>query len=77
MESTQIVLWVLGISCACLGWFARQVWSAVTNLKDEVNELRIMIGTDYVRYDRLQDAFKPIMDSLQEIKQTLAGKADK
>jgi len=77
MDLTQVALWGLGVACACLGWFARQVWSAVNDLKKEVNQLHVMIGTDYVRYDRLQDAFKPIMDSLQEIKQTLAGKADK
>lgn len=77
MDATQIVLWVLGCACAVLGWFARQLWDATQSLKKDVNEIRVLIGTDYVRYDRLQDAFKPIMDSLQEIKQTLAGKADK
>lgn len=73
----QPILWVLGIACAVLGWFARQVWGAVQELKRDVGAIRILISDDYVRYDRLQDAFKPVMESLQEIKQTLAGKADK
>lgn len=77
MDFTQLALSLLGVACACLGWFARQVWGAVQQLKEDVSDLRVMIGTDYVRYDRLQDAFKPVIDALQEIKQTLAGKADK
>lgn len=77
MEANEIILYLLGIGCASLGWFSRQIWTAVGDLKSEVNEVRILIGTDYVRYDRLQDAMKPIMDSLQEIKAALARKADK
>lgn len=77
MDLTQIALFVLGSVCACLGWFARQVWSAVQELKKELGDVRVLIGTDYVRYDRLQDAMKPIMDSLHEIKQSLMGKVDK
>lgn len=77
MDYMQLALVALGVVCACLGWFARQVWGAVQSLKDDVNKLRVMIGTDYIRYDRLSDALKPIMDSLHEIKETLKGKADK
>ncbi len=77
MDFTQLILLILGIACACLGWFARQVWAAVQKLKEDVSDLKVLIGTDYIRYDRLQDAMKPIMDSLSEIKQTLASKADK
>lgn len=77
MDYVQIIMGVLGIVCAVLGWFARQVWTAVNDLKKDLNKLQIMVGTDYIRYDRLQDALKPVMDSLHEIKITLAGKADK
>ena len=77
MDLTQLAVIGLSIVCGALGWFARQVWGAVQELKNDVNNLRVLIGTDYVRYDRLQDALKPVLDSLQEIKQTLSGKADK
>lgn len=73
----QIVLWVLGIVCLCLGWFARQVWTAVDKLKEDLNDFKVDVGTDYVRYDRLQDALKPLLDAIHEVKRTLEGKADK
>lgn len=77
MNFTQLALLLLGVACSCLGWFARQVWSAVQDLKKDVGDLRVMIGTDYVRYDRLQDVMKPVMETLQEINRKLDGKMDK
>lgn len=77
MDFTQLALLALSLVCSILGWFARQIWSAVQEMKKEIGDVRILMGTEYVRYDRLQDALKPVMDSLHEIKLTLAGKADK
>lgn len=77
MEISQIALWAMGAVCCVLGWFARELYAATQALRKDLSALEIRISTDYVRYDRLQDAMKPIMDSLHEIKQTLAGKADK
>ena len=77
MEISQIALWALGGISAVLGWFARELYSATQSLRKDLAALEVSLNRDYVRYDRLQDAMKPIMDSLAEIKQTLAGKADK
>ncbi len=74
---TQIAMWVLGAACAILGWFARELYSATQSLRKDLAALQVKIANDYVRYDRLQDAMKPIMDSLAEIKHTLTGKMDK
>lgn len=77
MDYTQVILAALGITCAVLGWFARQVWTAVTDLRKDLNTLHVLISTDYVRYDRMKDAMEPIMTALHEIKITLAEKVDK
>lgn len=77
MDFPQIIMALLGLACTILGWFARELYAATQALRKDLSELQIRIGTDYVRYDRLQDAFKPVLDALAEIKHTLAGKADK
>lgn len=77
MEISQIALWALGGICAVLGWFARELYNATQSLRKDLSALEVNLNRDYIRYDRLQDAMKPIMDSLAEIKQTLASKADK
>lgn len=77
MELNQIIMSGLAFVCAVLGWFARELYAATQALRRDLSAFEVRVSTDYVRYDRLQDAFKPVMDSLQEIKHTLSGKADK
>jgi len=77
MSLEQIIMALLGIGCGVLGWFSRILYDATQSLRKDLSALEVQLTRDYVRYDRLQDAMKPIMDSLQEIKHTLSGKADK
>ena len=77
MEVSQIMLWVLGTACTVLGWFARELYTATQSLRKDLSDLQVQLNRDFIRYDRLQDSLKPIIDSLNEIKQTLQGKADK
>jgi len=52
----KVVLWLLnglfGIGFAVTGWFARQLWDAVTILKKDLASLEIKIAREYVPYDR-------------------------
>lgn len=68
---------LLGVVCALLGWFGRELWTAVQELRRDLSALEVRIGTDYVRYDRLQDALRPVMEALDDIRKALAHKADK
>lgn len=77
MEISQLALLVLGCVCGCLGWFARECHSAVKELREKISDLHVLIATEFVRYDRLQDALKPLTEMLTEIKVSLHGKADK
>lgn len=77
MNLEQAFMILLGLSTGALGWFSRTLWDAVVKLKEDLSRLEIRIGTDYVRYDRLQDALKPIMEALTEIKNTMHSKQDK
>lgn len=77
MEITQIAVVALSIACGCLGWFARELWNTVQNLRLDVNNFKVLVASDYVRYDRLTEAMRPILESLHDLKQTLKEKADK
>ena len=77
MTIEQICLSVLSLFCSVLGWFANQLYQAVEKLRSDVNHLEVKIGTDFVRYDRLQDMLKPIANGVEEIKSALSRKADK
>lgn len=67
----------IGLACGLLGWLGRELWQAVQMLRRDLAALEVRIGTDYVRYDRLQDALKPIVQRLDHIADALARKQDK
>lgn len=77
MTLEQMILSLVGVCCAILGWFARELYAATQSLRKDLTALEVQITKDYVRYDRLQDALKPIMDGIHEIKETLKSKVDK
>lgn len=77
MDLNQIIMAALSIFCTVLGWFARELYNATQSLRKDLSALEVKISAEYIRYDRLQDALKPIMDSLHEIKIALQQKADK
>jgi hypothetical protein len=77
MTVDQVLIMLLGLVCGGLGWFGRELYSAVNKLKDDLSKLEVKIGTDYVRYDRLQDVMAPIMKKLDRIEEVLTHKVDK
>ena len=72
-----IVTTGLGLVCALLGWLGREVWGAVQKLRADLSTLEVKLGTDYVRYDRLQDVMKPVMQKLDRIEDALSHKVDR
>lgn len=77
MSMEQLFLMGLSAATGLLGWFARELYAAVQQLRKDLAELEVRIGTDYVRYDRLRDALEPIKSGIEEIKLSLRDKADK
>lgn len=77
MSLEQIFIILIGVACSVIGWFANQLFRAIEKLKDDLNELQVRIGSDFVRYDRLQDMLKPVLSRLEEIIDALKHKADK
>lgn len=67
----------IGLCCGLLGWLGRELWQAVQKLRSDLAQLEVRIGTDYVRYDRLQDALRPVIKRLDDIAEALNHKADK
>lgn len=52
---------------AAVGWFARQIWSAVSELRRDLHEIEVNLPTSYVRRDEFSDALKEIKDISKQI----------
>lgn len=76
MEWQTLFLFVLGMVCALLGWFGSELWKAVQSLRKDLSLLEVQISRDYVRYDRMQDAIRPVMEELAAIRKLLQEKKE-
>jgi cell division protein FtsB len=77
MDLTQIFLAALGIGFGVLGWFARELYAATQSLRKDLSQLEVRIGTDYVRYDRLQDALKPLIEAVKEVRDQMSNRIER
>jgi len=74
----QLILNIIGGGAiATGGWFAREIWGAVKELRKDLHEIEVDMPKSYVskfdmdkRMDHIEDMFKRIYDKLD-------GKADK
>lgn len=74
----QIIINLIGGSVvATIGWFARELWTAVQNLKSDIQKIEIDLPTNYVRKVDLEAKFDKLESTLQRILDKLDQKADK
>lgn len=62
---------------AAVGWFARQIWSAVAELRRDLHEIEVDLPKSYVLKDEFADSVKEIKAMLEKIFDRLENKADK
>jgi hypothetical protein len=77
MDFNVILNIVLGSALAVGGWFVRQMWDAVTKLKDDLKKIEIDMPTNYVRKDDMEARFDRLEMLLDKLYEKLDNKADK
>jgi cell fate (sporulation/competence/biofilm development) regulator YmcA (YheA/YmcA/DUF963 family) len=65
------------IASTIAGWFARELWSAVKELKTDLSKLSAEIPKIYVTRDDYRQDLKEIRDLLAKIFDKLDGKVDR
>jgi len=81
MNGFEIILSItaglLSVVSMILGWFARELWSAVKELKTDLAKLREEIPKTYVPKDALAEFRDEVRMGLQRILDKLDSKVDK
>jgi hypothetical protein len=77
MDVQNTINLIGGAVISVLGWFARELWEEVKNLKDEVMEMERDILSNHVRRDDYKQDMREIKDLLGKIFDKLENKADK
>ena len=77
METQQFLNIVLGTAMTVIGWFARELWSAVKDLKSDLSKLREDLPKNYVGRDDYREDMRDVKDMLNKIFDRLEAKQDK
>ena len=77
MDFQSMMNFILPTACAILGWFCRELWSAVQDLKEDLAKLREELPTKYVSKDDFSDRWNEVLKSLHRIENKLDAKVDK
>ena len=77
MEPQTVINLVLGIVSSAIGWFARELWTAVKDLKSDLAKLREELPKTYVTRDDFREDMRELKDMLGKIFDKLDAKQDK
>ena len=77
MDTQFLINLVLGCGMASLGWFAREMWAAVKELKADLAKLREEIPKQYVTKGDYRDDIRELKEMVGRIFDRLDAKADK
>jgi hypothetical protein len=67
MDTQTIINLAGGATLAALGWFARQVWDAVAELRKQIHQIEVELPSHYVRRDEFTDFAREIRDISKQI----------
>ena len=77
MDVQEIINILLGIAMSVTGWFARELWSAVQTLKENLYKLREEIAKDYMPKEDFYSFKNELFTALRRIEDKLEKKEDK
>lgn len=67
MEPQMIINLAGGSLLAVMGWFARQLWDAVKELRQDLHKIEMDLPVNYMRKDDFRDGMKEIKDLFSEV----------
>ena len=84
MDTQSVMNLVSVVAIGSGGWFAREIWGAVKELRKDLHEIEVDLPKTYVskfdmdkRMDHIENMFKRIYDKIEKVEDKLDGKADK
>jgi ribosome recycling factor len=64
----QVIINLAGATLiAMMGWFARQLWDAVRELRQDLHRIEMDLPSNYMRRDDFREGMKEIKDLFGEV----------
>ena len=77
MDTQTVLNAFFGVASTLLGWFFRELWSAIKELKDDLAKLNNDLPKEYVSKADFRDDLHEIKSMIQKIFDKLDSKADR
>lgn len=65
MDWQTIINAALSLVVAAIGWFAREIWDAIKELRKDIKQIESNLPEHYVRRDDFKDAMKEVKDDMK------------
>ena len=66
MDWQTIINAALGLIVAGIGWFAREIWDAIKELRKDLKQIETSLPEHYVRKDDFKDAVSEIKSDMKD-----------
>jgi hypothetical protein len=84
MDTQNILNMISVAAIGAGGWFAREIWGAVKELRKDLHELEVDLPKSYVskldmdkRMEHIETMFQRIYDKIEKVEDKLNEKADR
>ena len=77
MDLQNIFISVFPLVFIAIGWFCKEIWSAVQQLKKELAQLRNHVSENFMRRDDFSERWDEIIKSLHRLEDKLDKMKDK
>ena len=71
MDIQTLVNTVLPLICVAMGWFCKELWTAVQDLKNNLHDLRAHLAENYLHKDDFSTRWEEILKAIHRIEDKL------
>jgi hypothetical protein len=71
MDIQTLINTVLPLICVAIGWFCKELWTAVQQLKEDLSDLRAHISDNYLRKDDFTARWDEVLKAVHRIEDKL------
>ena len=77
MDGQGLFNLIAGAVLVAIGWWCREIWDSVKDLKEDIKDIEVNLPTNYVRKSEIESRLDRIDQVLARIFDKLDEKADK
>ena len=71
MDVQTLINTVLPLICVAIGWFCKELWTAVQDMKNDLHDLRTHLAENYVHKDDFSNRWEEILKAIHRIEDKL------